>query len=97
MLGVFWPIQDMYVVGEAFCDVKNLLSPNKFTLGDLMNIESLVINVTAVGSSDRAEHAIFGMILAVRFLAIQAVFATGEPLSDGGTASLALITLLRVI
>ena len=55
------------MVGEAFCDVKNLLSPNKFTWGDLMNIEPLVINVTAVGSSDRAERAILGMILAGRF------------------------------
>ena len=34
-----------------------------------MKLEWLVTNVTAVGSPDRAERAIFGVILAGRFLA----------------------------
>ena len=33
-----------------------------------MKIEWLVANVTAVGSPERAEHAIWGVILAVRFV-----------------------------
>ena len=34
-----------------------------------MNIEILVTNVTAVGSPDREEHTILGVILTGRFLA----------------------------
>ena len=50
-----------------------------------MKIKWFVNNVTAVGSPDRAEHAIMGMILAVRFfLPIQAVFAVGGQFSDAG-------------
>ena len=50
-----------------------------------------------MGFSDRAEHAILGVILARRFLPIQAIFAVPEPLSDVGTASGALITSPRII
>ena len=64
-----------------------LLSPDNFTWGDLMKIKWFVVNVTAVGFPDGAEHAILGVILAVRFWPIQTVFAVGEPLSDVGTAS----------
>ena len=50
-----------------------------------MKIEWLVTNVSAVGSPDKAEHAILGVVLAGRFLSIQGVFVTGEPLCDVGT------------
>ena len=46
-----------------------LLSRSNFTQGRLIKIEWLVPNVTAVGSPDRAERAILGVILAGRFLA----------------------------
>ena len=52
-----------------------------------MKIKWIVVNVTAVGSPDSAAHAIFGVILAVRFLPIQTVVTAGEPLSDVETAS----------
>ena len=46
-----------------------------------MKTESLVANVTAVGSPDRAERAILEVILAGRFfLPVQAVFVVREPL-----------------
>ena len=41
-----------------------LLSSNNFTWGRLMKIEWLVNDVTASGSSGRAEHVILGVILA---------------------------------
>ena len=43
---------------------KPLLSPNKFSCGHLMKIESLVANVPAVGSPGRRERTILGVILA---------------------------------
>ena len=49
-----------------------------------MIIKWFVNNVTAVGFPDRAECAILGVTLAVRFSAIQAVFAIGGVV---GTAS----------
>ena len=52
-----------------------------------MQIKRFVNNVTAVGSPDRVEHAILEVILAVRFLPIQAVFAVNGQLKDVGTAS----------
>ena len=55
-----------------------------------MTLIFLVANVTAVGSPDRAEHAILGTILAVRcfgFGLVKAVFVVGEPLRDVGTPS----------
>ena len=51
-----------------------------------MKIEWFVIYVTPVGSPDRAERAILGVILEV-FWPIQAVFVVGEPLCDVGSAS----------
>ena len=57
------------------------MSTNRFTLGHLMKIEWLVTNVTAVGSPDRAERAILGMILDI-FWPIQATFVAREPLSN---------------
>ena len=45
-----------------------------------MKLESLVADVTAVGSPDRAERAILGMILAGYFLANKGRFCGG-----GGT------------
>ena len=55
----------MFVVAEPLCDVcRNLLlSPNNFIQGHLVKIKWFVANVTAVGSPDRAEHAILGVIL----------------------------------
>ena len=73
-----------------------LLSTNKFTWGHLMKIEWLITNVTAVGSPDRAERAISGMILGI-FCLIQATFVVGEPLCDVRAPSWALITLFRTI
>ena len=49
-----------------------------------MEIEWLVTDVTAVGSPDRAERAILGLLLVV-FWSIQAVFVVEEPLYDVGT------------
>ena len=46
-----------------------------------MKIEWLVVDVTSVGSPDRAELDIFGVILDV-FLPIQATFVVQEPLCD---------------
>ena len=63
-----------------------------------MKIKSLVSDVTAVRSPDRAERAILEVILAGRFfLPVQAVFVVREPLCGVGTPSCALINLLRVI
>ena len=53
-----------------------------------MKIEWLVADVIAVGSPDRAERAILGVILAeCFFLPIQAVFRVGEQLCGVGTPS----------
>ena len=58
------------MVGEPLCDVGTPpLSPNKLTQGHLMKIKWFVTNVLAVGSPDRAECAILGVILARCFLA----------------------------
>ena len=42
------------------------MSSSKFTQGHLVKIEWLVADVTAVGSLDRAERAIVGVIVAGR-------------------------------
>ena len=53
-----------------------------------MKIKWLVTKVTAVGSPYRAKRAILGVILAGRFLPIQAVFVVGgELVCDVGTPS----------
>ena len=53
-----------------------------------MKIEWLVTNVTAVGSPDRAEHAILGVILAGQlFVPLQDTFVVWEPLCDVGSLS----------
>ena len=52
----------------------------------LMKMEWLVTDVTPVGSPDRAERAILGMIWLSVFWPIQAVFVVGEPLCDVGTS-----------
>ena len=75
-----------------------LLSSDNFTPCHLVKIQWLVVDVTAVGSVDRAERAILRVIVAWR--------AFGQPrwfLWSGslfvvyvGTSSWALITLLRV-
>ena len=51
-----------------------------------MKTEWLVTNVTSVGSTDRAERAIFLGFLGI-FRPIQAVFVAGEPLFDVGISS----------
>ena len=51
-----------------------------------MKKEWLITNVTAVGSPDRAEYDIFGVILG-NFRPIQAAFEVGEPLCDVGVRS----------
>ena len=56
------------MVAELLCDIGNpVLSPNNLTQGHLMKIEWLVANVAAVGSPDRVERSILGVILAGRF------------------------------
>ena len=50
--------------------------------------------ITPVGSPDRAERDILGMILDV-FGPIQAVVVVGEQLCDVGIPALALITLVK--
>ena len=52
-----------------------------------MKIKCFFVNLTAVGSPDRGEHAILAVTLAVRFWPIKAVFAAGELLGDVETAS----------
>ena len=52
------------------------MSPNTFTQG----------HVTAVGSHDRAERDIFGVILGV-FLVNSGLFVVKEPLCDAGIPS----------
>ena len=48
----------------------------------------MITDVAAVRSSDIAEHAILGVILAGRvFLPNQAVFVVEEPLCEVGTSS----------
>ena len=73
------------------------MSPKTYTYGHLMKIEWFVANVTAVGSPDRVEHAIWEVILVSVFLSVKAIFVAREPLCDVETPSLALVTLLRVI
>ena len=51
-----------------------------------MKKDSLVINVTAVGSPDRAKPAILGVIFGI-FWPVQATFVAGEPLCDVGTTN----------
>ena len=62
------------------------MSPNNFTHGHLVKTEWLVTNVKPIGSPDRADHAILGVILDV-FWQIQAVFVVGKRLCDVGTPS----------
>ena len=58
-----------------------------------MKPEWLIADVSPVGSPNRAERAIFGMILGVYwpiqgvFWPIQDAFVVGEPLGDVGTPS----------
>ena len=68
------------------------MSSNKLVYFESFNkIEWLDTDVTTVGSHERAERAILEVILAGRFLPIQAAFVIGEPLCDIGTPSRALI------
>ena len=53
--------------GATFWCGNPLLSSNNFTWDHLVKIEWLVDHVTAVGSLDRAERAILGVIVAGRF------------------------------
>ena len=53
-----------------------------------MKIEWLVIDVTAIGSPDRAEPDVLGGDFGFAFSwPIQALFIVGEPLCDVGTPS----------
>ena len=54
-----------------------------------------MIDVTAVGSPERAEHDIYGMTFGVFGQLVQAAFVVKGPLCDLGIPSLALIALLR--
>ena len=51
-----------------------------------MKIDWLVADSSSVGSPDRAEHDILGVILAI-FWPIQATFVVGEPFCDVGISS----------
>ena len=46
----------------------------------------MVANVTPVGSPEKVERAVLGMVLGI-FWSIQAVFVIGEPLCDIGSPS----------
>ena len=61
-----------------------------------MKTDWLDTNVTTIGSHDRVERDILGMILDV-FWPIQATFAARVPLCDVGTPSWALIFLPKII
>ena len=52
--------------GATFQCRTALLSYNTFTLGYILKIKWLVTDVTAVGSPDKAEHAILEVILVGR-------------------------------
>ena len=87
ILGVFWPIQATLVVEEPLCDVGTansdhvcgggaaLWCSNPLLSGHLIKTEWLVANLTPIGSPNRAECDILGMMF---FLPIQAVFWTGS-------------------
>ena len=63
---LFWSIQAIFVVERGIlCCKSPLLSPNNLTQGRPMKIKWLVADVT-VGSPERAEGAILGMILVGR-------------------------------
>ena len=64
---LFWPIQSIFCDWGAILWCRNhLLNPTNFTKGRLLKIKWLVANVIAVGSPDRAKHAILGVTLAGR-------------------------------
>ena len=67
VLGVFWPIEDIFVIREQLCDVgvPSLAQITLHTQASLMKIEWLVTDVTSVGSPARAECAIFGGMFGV--------------------------------
>ena len=67
-----------------------------FTYGHSTKTKWLVANETSVGSPDRTERGIFGLILE-DFLPIQAVFVIREPLCILGMPSWARLTLLSVV
>ena len=78
-----------------WCRSRNpLLNPNTFTQGHLMKIEWLFDNVTDVGSPDRAEHDILGVILPGHLLVDPGNFVIGKPLCDARIPFWSLITLL---
>ena len=65
ILDVFWPIKAAFVVVGPLCGVGTpLLSSNNFTQGHSMKIEWSVADVIAIGSPDRAERAMLGVIVA---------------------------------
>ena len=68
-----------------------LLSPTNLTQGNLLKIEWLITNVTAVECPDRAERAILGLIFVRFFLPIQALLLVREQLYRVGTPSWTLI------
>ena len=62
------------------------MSSYNFTWGHLVKIKWLVTDVTAVGSLDRAECAILGVVCGwACFWPIQVIFVVGEPLCGVGT------------
>ena len=63
-----------------------------------MKIKWFVVNVTAVGCPDKAEHTILGVVLAGCFLVnLGHICGWGATLRCVETPSRILITLLRVI
>ena len=62
------------------------MSTHNFTWGHLMKIGRLVADARSVGSPDRAEHDLLGVILSV-FLPIQATFVVRETFCDVGILS----------
>ena len=68
ILAVFFQSRSFCGRGATLSCRNPLLSSNYFTQGHLMKIELFIADVTAVGSPDREEHAIWGVILAWHFV-----------------------------
>ena len=63
------------------------MSPNIFIYGHLVKTQWLVADMIAIGSPDRANCAVLGVILAGRVLANPGRFVVEEPLCGAGAPS----------
>ena len=63
------------------------MSHDNFTRDHFLKIKWLFAEITVIGSPDRGERDIFGMILLSGFWPIQATFVVGEAFCDVGLPS----------